>query len=110
MPSQTRKADQAVEAFSAPISLLEQARALARDKGMTRSGFYRYCLAKECGFSEEEAAALAQHRGVTLSILNARRIALNENHQSADVPKGPVGKAASTYPKTLSKRKKPKKI
>jgi hypothetical protein len=60
-----RKAGQVVDAFSAPASLLQKAAAAALKRGMTKTGFYRYCLAKECGYSEAEAQALATHRAVT---------------------------------------------
>lgn len=32
---------------------------------MTKSGFYRYCLAKEIGLSEVDAKSLGDHRAVT---------------------------------------------
>lgn len=63
MPRQ-RKDDQAVDAFSAPKELLQQAQLAAKARGMTKSGFYRYCLAKELGASEEKAISLATHAGV----------------------------------------------
>jgi hypothetical protein len=31
---------------------------------MTKSGFYRYCLARECGFSQAEALEFSVHRAV----------------------------------------------
>jgi hypothetical protein len=58
MPAQ-RKDDQTVETFSAPKALLESVRNEAAQRGLTRSGFIRYCLAKEVGFSEEEAKEFA---------------------------------------------------
>lgn len=59
-----RRDDQAVDAFSAPKELLEEARKVAYQKRMTKSGFYRYCLAKEIGFPEEECLRLAEHASV----------------------------------------------
>ena len=59
-----RRDDQAVDAFSAPKELLEEARKVAYQKRMTKSGFYRYCLAKEMGFSENECLRLAEHASV----------------------------------------------
>lgn len=76
MPSQSRRSDQKVDAFSAPLSLLEKANKEALSRRMTKSGFYRYCLAKECGYSHEEAMALAEHRGLINSLDQAR---LNES-------------------------------
>lgn len=59
-----------MDAFSAPKSLLETAKIVAAKKRMTKSGFYRYCLAKECGFSEEEAIRIAEPRAIANSIGN----------------------------------------
>jgi len=53
-----------VDAFSAPKSLLRRAAQEAARRGMTKTGFYRYCLAKELGYPEYEAIELAQHRSV----------------------------------------------
>ena len=38
---------------------------------MTKSGFYRFCLAKMLGYSEEDAKKLAEHRAVLNSIEQA---------------------------------------
>lgn len=59
-----RKPDQAVDAFSAPRSLLRAAQLAAKKRGMSKSGFYRYCLAKEVGFSETDAMQFAEHASV----------------------------------------------
>jgi hypothetical protein len=61
----TRSDDQTVEAFSLPKDLLEVAKVRAAAKGMSKSGYFRYCLAKELGYSEEEALSMANHRAVT---------------------------------------------
>jgi hypothetical protein len=62
--SHTRHEAEKVDAFSAPRSLLAKAAAAALRKGMTKSGFYRYCLAKELGYDEAEALVFAEHGGV----------------------------------------------
>lgn len=59
-----RRDDQAVEAFSAPRDLLRHAQLEAKRRGMTKSGFYRYCLAKALGKSEEEALLLSAHASI----------------------------------------------
>lgn len=65
-----RRSDQKAEAFSAPKSLLAAAGAEATRRRMTKSGFYRYCLAKELGYSEADAMELAEHRAVTNALEN----------------------------------------
>jgi hypothetical protein len=62
-----RRDSQAVEAFSASKELLAAAKQRALEKKMSKSGFFRYCLAKELGYSEEEAQNIAEHGAVTLS-------------------------------------------
>jgi hypothetical protein len=59
-----RKPDQAVDAFSAPKTLLNAAHVEAKKRHMSKSGFYRYCLAKEVGYCEEDALRVAEHAGV----------------------------------------------
>jgi len=66
--SQTRAKDQAVDAFSLPKELLEKAKIRAGKMGFTKSGFYRFCLAKELGYTVDEAALFAQHRAVLNSV------------------------------------------
>ncbi len=66
MPGQ-RRADQGVDAFSAPKELLARAAAEALRRGMTKTGFYRYCLAKELGYPEEEALEFASHRALEIA-------------------------------------------
>ncbi len=65
-----RRSDQTVEAFSAPKSLLEKAKGVAAKRGMTKSGFFRYCLAKELGYSDAEAKELAIH-GALRNLISA---------------------------------------
>ncbi len=59
-----RSENQAVDAFSAPRDLLRAAHLLAKKRRMTKSGFYRYCLAKEVEYSEQEALRVADNPGV----------------------------------------------
>jgi hypothetical protein len=59
-----RASSQKVEAFSAPRSLLAAVDALAKERRWTRSGFYRYCLALEVGYTREEAMQFVEHGGV----------------------------------------------
>ena len=55
---------QAVEAFSAPKDLLRRARRRAVSLGMTMSGYLRYVVALELGYSPAEARDLALHPSV----------------------------------------------
>ena len=66
--SHTRKDDQSVDAFSAPKDLLAKAKSRASELKMTKSGFYRYCLAKALGYSEEDAKKFSEHRAVLNSV------------------------------------------
>ena len=59
-----RSDTQTVEAFSAPKELLHRARRRAVSLGMTMSGYLRYVLALELGYSEAEAKDLALHPSV----------------------------------------------
>jgi hypothetical protein len=63
-----RRQDQSVDAFSLPKELLLKAKKRAAELKMTKSGFYRYCLAKFLGYSEADARRLAEHRAVLNSI------------------------------------------
>jgi hypothetical protein len=56
-----RAADQKTEAFSAPLSLLNAAKAEAARRQMSFSGFCRYCLAREIGWSVEDAKKISLH-------------------------------------------------
>jgi hypothetical protein len=69
--SHTRRKDQSVDAFSLPLDLLAEAKTRAAQLKMTRSGFYRYCLAKELGYDEQKARAFAVHRAVLNSVESA---------------------------------------
>lgn len=71
MPN-SRKTDQCINSFSLPLSLLQQSKRRAAEMGFTTSGFYRYCLAKTLGYSEETAMSLAAHAAVTNSLNRAR--------------------------------------
>jgi hypothetical protein len=62
--SHTRRDNQEVVAFSASKQLIAQADQRAVERGMTRSGYYRFCLARELGYSEEEAKAIGQHGAI----------------------------------------------
>jgi len=59
-----RSDSQAVEAFSAPKDLLRHARQRAVTLGMTMSGYLRYVVALELGYSEADARDLALHPSV----------------------------------------------
>ena len=59
-----RKPDQKVDAFSASRGLLRAAQLEAKKRGWSKSGFYRYCLAKELGYSDPEAVKLIEHANV----------------------------------------------
>ena len=59
-----RSDTQAVEAFSAPKQLLRRARRRAVSLGMTMSGYLRYVVALELGYSQAEARDLALHPSV----------------------------------------------
>lgn len=67
-----RNKDQGVDAFSAPRDLLRAAQLLAKERRMTKSGFYRYCLAKEVGYSEEESLRIAEHASIGRFQLTAK--------------------------------------
>lgn len=60
-----RSPDQKVDTFSAPKQLLERVIEEARARRMTKSGFIRYALAKELGFSEDRALDFAMHASIT---------------------------------------------
>ena len=63
-----RRDDQTVDAFSLSKELQAAAKARAAKLGMTKSGYFRYCLATELGYSSEDAIKFAQHKAVTNSI------------------------------------------
>jgi hypothetical protein len=53
-----------VEAFSLSKALHQRASARAAEKGMTKSGYYRYALARELGYSETEAQQISRHGAI----------------------------------------------
>jgi predicted component of type VI protein secretion system len=83
--SHTRRKDQSVDAFSLPTSLLAESKARAAQMRMTKSGFYRYCLAKELGYSEQDALLFAEHRAVLNSVeQDMAEVALNDRKASSE--------------------------
>lgn len=64
-----RKPDQAVDAFSAPKDLLHAAQVEAKRRGLSKSGFYRYCLAKEVGYSDSAALAVAETKPAAFAVI-----------------------------------------
>lgn len=87
-----RNEDQKVDAFSAPKDLLRAAGVEALKRGMTKSGFYRYCLAKECGYSEAEAVIYAEHGSVMRSRESLERSVAKRDKPDFD----PIKKAELT--------------
>lgn len=89
----TRGQDQAVEAFSLPKDLLKTAKQRAAEKGMTKSGYFRYCLGLEMGMTEEQARALALHGSI-------RKLREAMEDSPVAPPENPAGKpsAASLLP------------
>lgn len=92
-----RKSDQDVTAFSAPKSLLREAIVRANEMGMSKTGFYRYCLAKELGYSAEDARALAEHRGavnaraaVARSVADERSLVAESHRETQPKPERDV--------------------
>lgn len=66
----TRSSDQTIEAFSLSKDLLNAAKLRAAKHNMSKSGYFRYCLAKELGYPEEDAVAIAAHGSVQRLIQN----------------------------------------
>lgn len=89
--SHTRREDQTVEAFSLSKALRDQAKAKARTKKMSKSGFFRYCLARELGYSEEDATLIALHGALAREI----GMAPAQGNQ-AQQPASQAGAAASS--------------
>ena len=71
---------------------------------MTRSGFYRFCLAKMLGYSEEDSRKLAEHRAVLNSVEQA--LAFRE---SSDVPVVNSAKVRAASKAVIYKLRKPRK-
>ena len=81
-----------VDTFSAPKALLVRAWEEAMRRGWTKSGFYRYCLAKECGLSEEEALRYAQP-----AVLRRSLATLAENVQTCAEQASALNESAPEY-------------
>lgn len=80
MPGE-RKESQKVEAFSAPKELLRAAQIEAKRRRLSKSGFYRYCLAKELGRGEAESLRIAEHASIgNFQVINAGSVERIENH------------------------------
>lgn len=73
-----RDENQKVDAFSAPKDLLRKAQLEAKKRRWSKSGFYRYCLARELGYSEVESAHIAEHAAVgNFTVTNGARKKVN---------------------------------
>lgn len=57
---ETRHSSQTVDSFTLPKSLLQQALDRAYKLDMSKSGYFRYCLAKELGYTEEESLEFSE--------------------------------------------------
>lgn len=105
--SHTRRNDQSVDAFSLPKKLLAESKDRAAKMRLTKSGFYRYCLAKELGYSEAEALLMAEHRAVLNSVqqeLSATSLSDKASSGKLPPPKEPADKKVSYKP---GSRRKP---
>jgi len=60
------KDSQTIEAFSASRALLAQTKVRAAQLSMSKSGYFRYAIAKELGYSEAEARDLSLHGAALL--------------------------------------------
>jgi hypothetical protein len=98
----SRAKDQRVDAFSAPKALLAAAKMAAIKLRMTKSGFYRYALAHELGYSESEALAVAEHLGVGNAVE-----AMREEYKS-ESPATDAGPAPARQPVSYRRRKSSK--
>lgn len=93
MPGE-RKESQTVEAFSAPKELLREAQLEAKRRRLSKSGFYRYCLARELGRDEEASLRIAEHAG-TGNFQVIKSAGAEKGEASSPVPVAKGGK----YPK-----------
>lgn len=104
-----RKSDQAVEAFSAPRTLLREAQMEARRRGLSKSGFYRYCLAKELGADNETAIKVAEHAAVgnfgIIQVGDNNEASHNLSTLASDAP----GRRRVNYKKDLAEKDKKKR-
>jgi hypothetical protein len=66
MLKQKEKDNQTIEAFSASRELLAQAKVRAAQLSMSKSGYFRYAIAKEIGYSEAEARDMSLHGAALL--------------------------------------------
>jgi hypothetical protein len=60
------KDSQTIEAFSASRALLAQTKVRAAQLSMSKSGYFRYAIAKELGYSEAEARDHSLHGAALL--------------------------------------------
>jgi len=60
------KDSQTIEAFSASRELLAQTKVRAAQLSMSKSGYFRYAIAKEMGYSETEARDISLHGAALL--------------------------------------------
>jgi hypothetical protein len=63
---QNVKDGQTIEAFSASRELLAQTKVRAAKLSMSKSGYFRYAIAKEMGYSETEARDISLHGAALL--------------------------------------------
>lgn len=99
-----RKESQTVEAFSAPKELLREAQLEAKRRRLSKSGFYRYCLARELGRNEEESLRIAEHAGTgNFQVIKVGGDGKGGTSLAAS-PHAPVAKSGK-YPKAKPERK-----
>ncbi len=60
------KDSQTIEAFSASREMLAQTKVRAAQLSMSKSGYFRYAIAKELGYSEGEARDISLHGAALL--------------------------------------------
>jgi hypothetical protein len=94
----TRRDDQTIEAFSASKDLLKRAKTRAAELGMTKSGFFRYCVAKELGMTEAQARDLAQHGSVRHLQESLRTERPAKTTRTAQTKPAPIVAEASSKP------------
>jgi len=104
-----RSVSQKVESFTASKEMLREAQTEAMRRRMTKSGFYRFCLAKELGRTEQEAMRIAEHASIGhFNVLNAETSGDNSPVIFKSASTG--APAAKPYPKPKRGQKKtPKK-
>jgi hypothetical protein len=106
--SHTRRNDQSVDAFSLPKKLLAESKARAAELRMTKSGFYRYCLAKELGYDEASALLMAEHRAVLNSVeQDLSAAAMNDRPASSEKVSAAVEAAGKMVNYKIRSRRKP---